>query len=649
MKDTKERPIHVGKCYITCPENTKGQHFLDCEFHALDLTERDFSGSAFTDCVFEGVAADRGQWADTEFNYCKICHSSFISATLSRSTFTQCVGTKNDYRYVAFRSAVRIGGREDEASLEGMDITHSTFDQFVLFLAKGSAVGSGEALYTCTDGKPGAVYLYQKGMPLLFSGLGWTSGPGSRMDRVERMPETVQRYYQKFRNIRRSKETAPQTEGEKGQGKREKEVPKPHRVFGVFWDFRPAPRRSIPPCTPPGKGLIYGYPSPDRPRLIQGSTVALSEEDGDTTATRVIQETGEMICKYCDGTGLTLTDALKDAKASWAEKEKLAKLSDDVEAFFPEYRERILPNVFHRFEEARKADDGTLFHTLQVEDAAEDLFQHEAAFLEKLAGRLTHGTAGKTPEAIKTACQAMQEDNAPWNRKEALFDTFLRKADPYLYAPLKKRIEAYQKALDTEEANKGGLLSAYQDAVKTYFRARRELRLAVLHLSIATGKSIDTCFLTLGARERAFFMKEALKDRYKAQNQGKNHPFRAALEELDAYFTPKDYVKRLSSWQIVCGVDIPIVQRLLQSTDTIFYVTKTENGFCTKDNEHLPGTLSVRPIEYDERLRAMDILYPPRHKDTARSLLFPRAIGQEESQNIILRMIQMHSERKDER
>lgn len=44
MKDTKGRPIHVGKVYTDCPEKTQGQHFLDCEFHALDLTERDFSG-----------------------------------------------------------------------------------------------------------------------------------------------------------------------------------------------------------------------------------------------------------------------------------------------------------------------------------------------------------------------------------------------------------------------------------------------------------------------------------------------------------------------------------------------------------------------------------------------------------------------------
>ena len=174
MKDTKERPIHVGKCYITCPENTKGQHFLDCVFHALDLTERDFSGSAFTDCVFEGVAAD------TEFSYCKIRHSSFLSAILSRSTFTECIGIKNDYRYAAFRSTTRIGGREDEPSIEGMDITNSLFDQFVLFLAKGSAVGIEATVYTITDGKPGAVYLYQKGMPLLFAGYGWNGSKRCR-------------------------------------------------------------------------------------------------------------------------------------------------------------------------------------------------------------------------------------------------------------------------------------------------------------------------------------------------------------------------------------------------------------------------------------------------------------------------------------
>ena len=192
MKDTKERPIHVGKCYITCPENTKGQHFLDCEFHALDLTERDFSGSAFTDCVFEGVTADRGQWADTEFSYCKIRHSSFLSATLSRSTFTECIGIKNDYRYAAFRSTTRIGGREDEPSIEGMDITNSLFDQFVLFLAKGSAVGIEAAVYTITDGKPGAVYLYQKGMPLLFAGYGWNNreGPGRNGSKRCRRPSS---------------------------------------------------------------------------------------------------------------------------------------------------------------------------------------------------------------------------------------------------------------------------------------------------------------------------------------------------------------------------------------------------------------------------------------------------------------------------
>ncbi|WP_302420896.1 hypothetical protein, partial [uncultured Megasphaera sp.] len=59
----------------------------------------------------------------------------------------------------------------------------------------------------------------------------------------------------------------------------------------------------------------------------------------------------------------------------------------------------------------------------------------------------------------------------------------------------------------------------------------------------------------------------------------------------------------------------------------------------SEDGKILPGTLSVRPIEYDERLHAMDILYPPRHKDTARSHLFPRAIGDEENRKIIAAMI----------
>lgn len=646
MNDTKERPIHVGKSYTACPEKTKGQHFLDCEFYALDLTERDFSGSAFTDCLFEGVAADRGQWADTEFSYCKIRHSSFLSAILSRSTFTQCIGTKNDYRYAAFRSAVRIGGREDEPSIEGLDITGSLFDQFVLFLAKGSVLGIEKAVYTLTDGKPGAMYLYQKGMPLLFTGRGWTDGPGSRMKRVERMPETVQRYYQKFRNIRKSDVSAP-AKVEKAEGEAGKGDPKERQVFGVFWDFRPTPMADPTLCTPPGKGLIYGYPSPDRSRLIQGWTVAV-EDDWQDAVTRVTEGKGEMTCKYCDGEGDTLKDALKDAEDSWAEKEALTKLSGDVKAFCPKYRERILPNVFQRFQEAKDGDDGTLFQTLQLEDTAEDLFQHEADFLEKLLGRLRHGAYGKTPESIKAACHAMQEDNVPWNRKEARFDVFLEKADPFLYAPLKKRIAAYQEALDKEglESRKGGLLSAYQDAVKTYFRSRRELRLAVLHLSMATGKSVYTCFLTLGARERAFFVMEALKDRYKRENQGKDHPLRAAIEELDAYFTPTDYVKRLAHWQIVCGVDVPKVQAILQRTDAVFFVTRTEEGFRTKDDELLPGTLSVRPIEYDERLHAMYILYPPKHKDTARSPLFPRTIHQEECKAMIAKMIRY--ERKDE-
>ncbi len=638
MKDTKERPIHVGKCYTTCPEKTKGQHFLDCEFHALDLTERDFSGSAFTDCVFEGVAADRGQWADTEFSYCKIRHSSFISATLSRSTFTECIGTKNDYRYAAFRSTTRIGGREDEPSIEGMDITNSLFDQFVLFLAKGSAVGIEAAVYTITDGKPGAVYLYQKGMPLLFAGYGWNNREGSRPERVEEMPETIQRFYRKFRHIQKKEATA----SVKTTAGKILEVPKPRQQFGVLWDYQPTPDpedryRAFVPVT-----LIYGDPSPDVPNLIQGWTTDLPKGDKatwDDAVRRVTQREGELTCKDCDGTGDTLEEALERAEKAWDEKKALLKLADQVAVLVPDYRERILPNASRRLQEAKKADTLTLFSKLQIEDAKEDLHQRETEFLKKLARRLRH--TEPTSETIQAVCQAMHEDNTPWNQKEALFDRCLQKAAPFLYAPLRHRIEALQKELLPKVETEGfeGALSVYQDAVKTYFRAKREFRLAVLHLSQATGKGIRTCFLALGARERAFFEKEVLKEAYKKQNQGKDHPLRAAIEELDDTFTPRHYVHRLSKWLIVSGIDVPKVQTLLQRTEDIFYVTATSDHYESEDGKILPGTLSVRPIEYDERLHAMDILYPPRHKDTARSHLFPRTIGDEENRKIIAAMI----------
>lgn len=478
MKDTKERPIHVGKCYITCPENTKGQHFLDCVFHALDLTERDFSGSAFTDCVFEGVAADRGQWADTEFSYCKIRHSSFLSAILSRSTFTECIGIKNDYRYAAFRSTTRIGGREDEPSIEGMDITNSLFDQFVLFLAKGSAVGIEATVYTITDGKPGAVYLYQKGMPLLFAGYGWNNREGSRPERVEEMPETIQRFYRKFRHIQKKEATA----SVKTTAGKILEVPKPRQQFGVLWDYQPTPDpedryRAFVPVT-----LIYGDPSPDVPNLIQGWTTNLPKGDKaawDDAVRRVTQRKGELTCKDCDGTGDTLEEALERAEKAWDEKKALLKLADQVVALVPDYRKRILPNASRRLQEAKKADTLTLFSKLQIEDAKEDLHQRETEFLKKLARRLRH--TEPTSEAIQAVCQAMHEDNTPWNQKEALFDRFLQKADAFLYAPLRHRIEDLQKELLTKTETEGfeGALSVYQDAVKTYFRAKREFRLGL--------------------------------------------------------------------------------------------------------------------------------------------------------------------------
>ena len=191
-----------------------------------------------------------------------------------------------------------------------------------------------------------------------------------------------------------------------------------------------------------GTGLSFPSPSST---AIQAQTYRISSRDGrlnlpkgdkaawDDAVRRVTQREGELTCKDCDGTGDTLEEALERAEKAWDEKKALLKLADQVAALVPDYRERILPNASRRLQEAKKADTLTLFSKLQIEDAKEDLHQRETEFLKKLARRLRH--TEPTSEAIQAVCQAMHEDNTPWNQKEVLFDRCLQRLPPSCMRP----------------------------------------------------------------------------------------------------------------------------------------------------------------------------------------------------------------------
>ena len=281
-----------------------------------------------------------------------------------------------------------------------------------------------------------------------------------------------------------------------------------------IWGIRRTYEVSEDTLVPAGGKVIYGYPYPSDPHIIQGYAVEYSRYspepyDEDIEATK--GQKGILMTLDCEGYGNSVDDALAMADC-WKEREESRLMIEEMLGEIqPDYTQQIAPTEYQKVKRIDEDENYDTRQSLESAEASERLNQKIDKFFYRLIEKINHEEIN--PVSVKEAYTQILEEQKRTTTRERLFD--------HLYTPeiqnaifgkliqtTKQAWEAYspfEKGPIGENRNKKNLAyHAYKRAQETLFRAEKKFKESVISTSVKSNRSIRDCIVLLGA-EKMFF------------------------------------------------------------------------------------------------------------------------------------------------
>lgn len=590
--------------YLEAPEETKGQQFTSCTFRSADLSGKDFSGSTFTDCTFDHAYAKGADFTNASFDHCTLSHSTFKEASFKEASFTDTLGNENDYRDADFTKASFVKSRENEAHLNGADFTDAKAED-TFYLPEGFTKGEDiKATYRDTeledkaeafDKNPALVKHFEKAWHKPFDKDLTSAEKARAWDTMNQDPQIE----------------AIKSRIQKDQEDAQRRQDHPEKIIGVyqFVDREEDDDRMY--MYPSGGHVIYGYPKPDEPEVIQGHAIEFPDgshypypEDLEMAK----EGKGAWRTLRCDGIGKTLDEACDKANKHFDELRRSEEIEFELRHLHPDFDKEVTPNEVKENQaiDLKKVDKDDLVKERwgAIQDRQDE---KQVRFIEDVKWQIDHG------KSLEEAYQLEKDNRKLENRRGAEYESLCtpdKKAvlfkEEYqavkdtgdTYRNLVKETEkrdrniepdAFQKAKE-KEVQAGHV---YSRALATAIHKEETLRQETIRYAMETGKPMKEALEEKGAESMQQSQIQAIKNEYakKAEKdfanlidqawQKANHGHgdekdifdpkakdkalgkyegrqsfmpenhRPQLDKLDNTFNPKRFDENLKDWRIV--------------------------------------------------------------------------------------------------
>lgn len=294
------------------------------------------------------------------------------------------------------------------------------------------------------------------------------------------------------------------------------------KIWGVRRSYDMSEETMIKPA---GGRVVYGYPCPSNPHIIQGYAVAYSqyaEEPYTEDIEDAKENKGLLMTLDCEGYGISVDDALAMADC-WKEREELRFMIEEmIGKIHPDYVQQIAPTEYLK---VRKIDEDENYDTrrsLISAEASERLNRKMDKFFYRLIEKINHESPN--PVNVNEAYEHLLGEQKRSTTRERLFD--------HLYTPeiqkavFGKLMQITQQAWNTyshlekgaigeNPNNKKRAYHEYKKAQDTLLRAERDFRDSVISTSVKSNRSVRDCIVLLGA-EKMFF--NGIKDKSNTSN-----------------------------------------------------------------------------------------------------------------------------------
>ena len=265
--------------------------------------------------------------------------------------------------------------------------------------------------------------------------------------------------------------------------------------------------------TPAGGKVVYGYPCPSNPHIIQGYAVPYSQfspEPYDEDLEAAKAQKGILMTLDCEGYGKSIGEALTMAE-SWRNREQSKLMIEEIVVeLHPDYVQQIAPAEYIKVKKINEEENYDARNSLISADASKKLSQKMDQFLYKLLDEINPAPIGSM--IVNQAYERLLKEQKRTTTRELLFDhLYTPKIQQAIFGKLVQTTKlAWEKYSQFErgpiENRKEEIRAyhAYKNTQDTLLRAESEFKDAVISRAVKSNESLRDCIVMLGA-EKMFF------------------------------------------------------------------------------------------------------------------------------------------------
>ena len=265
-----------------------------------------------------------------------------------------------------------------------------------------------------------------------------------------------------------------------------------------------------------GGKVIYGYPCPANPHIIQGYVVDYSRysaepyiEDIEAAKT----QKGLLMTLDCEGYGDSVEEALHMADLWMYREESRLEVEEIIEKAYPDYTYRIAPSEHSKLKKLNEEENYNTRQSIISAAVGEKFKERLDQFFYKLLDSVETTMNSKQ---INQQFQHLLEEQKKRTTRELLYDhLYTDEIRQLLFEELAQKAERTWKEYselekgssrefseNTDRRNKA--YKAYHAAESMLFRTEQEFKDLVVSKSLQSNQSVRDCIVMLGA-EKMFF------------------------------------------------------------------------------------------------------------------------------------------------